>query len=38
VARLARTRSERERPWLPVDDAFAIEEWTLPPKQETKAG
>jgi chromosome partition protein MukF len=38
VARLARTRSERERPWLPVDDAFAIEEWTLPPKQGAKAG
>ncbi len=32
VARLARTRSERERPWLPVDEAFAIEEWTLPRK------
>ena len=33
VARLARTRSERERPWLPVDEAFAIEEWTLPRKE-----
>jgi chromosome partition protein MukF len=33
VAKLARTRSERERPWLPVDDAFAIEEWTLPRKE-----
>jgi chromosome partition protein MukF len=32
VARLARTRSERERPWLAVDEAFAIEEWTLPRK------
>jgi chromosome partition protein MukF len=32
VARLARTHSERERPWLAVDDAFAIEEWTLPSK------
>lgn len=30
VARLARTRSERERPWLPIDEAFAIEEWSLP--------
>jgi len=30
VAKLARTRSERERPWLPVDEAFAIEEWSLP--------
>jgi chromosome partition protein MukF len=38
VARLARTRSERERPWLPVDEAFAIEEWTLPRKDGTKAG
>jgi chromosome partition protein MukF len=33
VARLARTRSERERPWLPVDDTFAIEDWTLPVKE-----
>jgi chromosome partition protein MukF len=33
VARLARTRSERERPWLPVDEAFAIEEWSLPLKE-----
>lgn len=33
VAKLARTRSERERPWLPVDEAFAIEEWTLPRKE-----
>jgi chromosome partition protein MukF len=33
VARLARTRSDRERPWLPVGDAFAIEEWTLPRKE-----
>jgi chromosome partition protein MukF len=33
VARLARTRSERERPWLPVDEAFAIEEWSLPRKE-----
>jgi len=32
VAKLARTRSERERPWLPVDEAFAIEEWSLPQK------
>ena len=30
VAKLARTRSERERPWLAVDEAFAIEEWSLP--------
>jgi chromosome partition protein MukF len=30
VARLARTRADRERPWLAVDDAFAIEEWQLP--------
>lgn len=30
VARLARIHSEHERPWLPVDDAFAIEEWSLP--------
>ncbi len=33
VARLARTRSERERPWLPIDEAFAIEEWSLPPAE-----
>jgi chromosome partition protein MukF len=33
VARLARTHSDRERPWLPVDEAFAIEEWSLPPKE-----
>ncbi|HYQ14873.1 MAG TPA: condensin subunit MukF, partial [Polyangiaceae bacterium] len=33
VGRLARTSSERERPWLPVDEAFAIEEWTLPRKE-----
>jgi chromosome partition protein MukF len=33
VARLARTRSERERPWLPVDESFAIEEWSLPRKE-----
>jgi chromosome partition protein MukF len=33
VARLARTRSDRERPWLAVSDAFAIEEWTLPRKE-----
>ncbi|HYP87645.1 MAG TPA: condensin subunit MukF [Polyangiaceae bacterium] len=33
VARLARTHSDRERPWLPVDEAFAIEEWTLPRKE-----
>lgn len=33
VAKLARTRSDRERPWLPVDEAFAIEEWTLPRKE-----
>jgi chromosome partition protein MukF len=32
VAKLARTRAERERPWLPVDEAFAIEEWSLPQK------
>jgi chromosome partition protein MukF len=32
VAKLARTQAERERPWLPVDDAFAIEEWALPRK------
>ena len=38
VARLARTRAERERPWLPVDDAFAIEEWTMPRKDGAKAG
>jgi len=30
VGKLARTRSDRERPWLAVDDAFAIEEWKLP--------
>ena len=35
VARLARARSERERPWLPVDEAFAIEEWTLPRKDKS---
>jgi chromosome partition protein MukF len=33
VAKLARTRSERERPWLPVDETFAIEEWILPRKE-----
>ncbi len=33
VARLARTRAERERPWLAVDEAFAIEEWSLPEKE-----
>jgi chromosome partition protein MukF len=33
VARLARTRADRERPWLAVDEAFAIEEWMLPPKE-----
>jgi chromosome partition protein MukF len=33
VARLARTRSDRERPWLPVDEAFAIEDWSLPEKE-----
>lgn len=33
VAKLARTKSERERPWLPVDESFAIEEWTLPRKE-----
>lgn len=33
VAKLARTHSERERPWLPVDERFAIEEWTLPRKE-----
>ncbi|HVY29308.1 MAG TPA: condensin subunit MukF [Polyangiaceae bacterium] len=38
VARLARTHSDRERPWLPVDEAFAIEEWTLPRKDSAKAG
>jgi chromosome partition protein MukF len=30
VAKLARTEAERERPWLAVDEAFAIEEWSLP--------
>lgn len=35
VARLARTRADRERPWLPVDEAFAIEEWSLPPAART---
>lgn len=38
VARLARTRSERERPWLAVDEAFAIEEWTLPSEQGATGG
>jgi chromosome partition protein MukF len=33
VARLARTHSDRERPWLPVDEAFAIEDWSLPEKE-----
>jgi chromosome partition protein MukF len=33
VARLARTSAEREKPWLPVDEAFAIEEWSLPPRE-----
>jgi chromosome partition protein MukF len=33
VAKLARTRPERERPWLAVDDTFAIEEWKLPPSK-----
>jgi chromosome partition protein MukF len=33
VARLARTHSDRERPWLAVDEAFAIEEWSLPEKE-----
>lgn len=33
VARLARTRAERERPWLSVDEAFAIEDWSLPEKE-----
>lgn len=33
VARLARTRADRERPWLPVDEAFAIEEWSLPQRE-----
>ncbi|HEY6079180.1 MAG TPA: condensin subunit MukF, partial [Polyangiaceae bacterium] len=32
VARLSRTQAERERPWLAVDEAFAIEEWSLPRK------
>ncbi len=31
VAGLARTRADRERPWLAVDEVFAIEEWQLPP-------
>jgi chromosome partition protein MukF len=35
VAKLARTKSDRERPWLPVDESFAIEEWTLPRKEGT---
>ncbi|HYJ09921.1 MAG TPA: condensin subunit MukF [Polyangiaceae bacterium] len=35
VARLARTHAERERPWLPVDEAFAIEDWSLPRKDRT---
>jgi len=33
VAKLAKTQSERERPWLPVDGAFAIEDWSLPRKE-----
>ncbi len=33
VAKLARTKSDRERPWLAVDESFAIEEWTLPRKE-----
>lgn len=33
VAKLARTHSDRERPWLAVDESFAIEEWTLPRKE-----
>jgi chromosome partition protein MukF len=37
VAKLARTRSERERPWLPVDEAFAIEEWSLPERESAVA-
>jgi chromosome partition protein MukF len=33
VAKLARTHADRERPWLAVDESFAIEEWTLPRKE-----
>lgn len=29
VAGLSRVRSERERAWVPVDDALAIQDWTL---------
>lgn len=29
VARLARSRSERERAWVPVIDRFELEEWTV---------
>lgn len=38
VARLARTSSERERPWLPVSESFAIEEWSLPRKRGSGSG
>jgi chromosome partition protein MukF len=33
VAKLARTHADRERPWLAVDEAFAIEDWSLPRKE-----
>jgi chromosome partition protein MukF len=29
VGRLSRAHAERVRPWVPVDEAFAIEEWSL---------
>ncbi|HEY6557862.1 MAG TPA: condensin subunit MukF [Polyangiaceae bacterium] len=30
VARAARPRAERERPWLPIQDDIVIEEWQVP--------
>jgi chromosome partition protein MukF len=37
VARLAKAHSEHERPWLPVDEAFAIEEWSLSRRQRARS-
>lgn len=31
LVRIARVRSERERPWRPVQDKLEIEDWSIPP-------
>lgn len=34
VARISRAEGQHERPWVPVSDAFQIEEWAVLPKLE----